>query len=257
MSSTDLAQALWQARQEGMAITLDEAAAPSSLAAAYGVQAAVVAHSGLRQVGWKIGASTPETMALLAVDAPFVGPLLKPHCHANGAAVALPMAQGPGLEAEFLIGLAADLPSCPEPYQRDEVAAAVGFVAPAFEIVGSRIDGGIAGRGRLAIADGGANVAIVQGPRVDHWQRLDLAGETVRLRVNGEEVASGKSADLVFGDPIGAVLWLANLRLLAGHGLRAGDLVMTGTCTGVTPLQPGDEAIADFGELGQVRASFT
>ena len=38
--------------------------------------------------------------------------------------------------------------------------------------------------------------------------------------------------------------------------LHPGDLIMTGTCTGMTPLSPGDEAVGDFGRMGEVRARF-
>ena len=31
---------------------------------------------------------------------------------------------------------------------------------------------------------------------------------------------------------------------------------MTGTCTGLTFIKAGDEALADYGALGQVRATF-
>lgn len=136
------------------------------------------------------------------------------------------------------------------------MAAAVAFVAPAFEIVGARFEGGLKGKGLLAIADGGANVAIVQGEPMRDWQRFDLGRHGLRLSVNGAEVASGDSSVLVFGDPIGAVAWLASQALLGDGGLKRGEIVMTGTCTGLTPLQAGDRAVADFGDLGQVRASF-
>ena len=35
-------------------------------------------------------------------------------------------------------------------------------------------------------------------------------------------------------------------------GLKAGDIVSTGTCTGIDAIKPGDEVIADFGSLGRV-----
>lgn len=251
-----LAEELWAARVAGSVVELAPADEPASAAAAYEVQAAMVRLAGLEPVGWKIGATTEATQALLAVDAPFVGPLFAPHCHPNGARVKLTPAHRPGIESEFLIGLAADLPPREHPYEADEGAAAVAFVAPAFEIVGCRFAGGLAGKGVVVIADGGGNAAMVQGEPVRDWRRFDLGNHAVRLRVNGAELASGNSGDLVFGGPIGAIAWLANQPALAGRGLKRGDLVMTGTCTGLTPVTPGDEAVADFGELGQVRARF-
>ena len=130
------------------------------------------------------------------------------------------------------------------------------FVAPAFEVIGCRFAGGLAGNGLLVIADGGGNAAIVQGEPVRDWRRFDLSRHAVRLSLNGAEAASGSSSALVFGDPIGAVAWFASQPLLAGRGLKRGEIMMTGTCTGLTPIKAGDEAVADFGALGQVRASF-
>ena len=251
-----LAEALWAARITGDVIPVEPAQQPATAAAAYEVQAAMVELAGLQQVGWKLGATTAATLELLAVDEPLVGPLFAPHCHPDGAEVALVAAHGPGLESEFLVGLAADLQPRERPYEAREVAAAVDVVAPAFEIIGCRFEGGLAGKGLLAIADGGGNAAIVRGEPVRDWRRYDLGRHPVRLRLNGSEVASGSSSDLVFGDPIGAVAWLANHPVLVGRGLKRGEIVMTGTCSGLTFIKPGDEAMADFGDLGQVRATF-
>ncbi len=253
----DLAEALWSARAEGDVIAIEPGQKPANVAAAYRAQAAVAARSRMAQVGWKIGAAAQFAIDMLALDAPFLAPLLAPHCLPDGAEVALVAAQGPGLETEFLVGLGADLPARTQPYQRDEVAAAVDYVAPAFEVVASRFEGGLKGNGLLVIADGGGNGAIVQGAPVRDWQRFDLASHTACLSINGTETASGTGSALIFGDPIAAVAWLASQPEVAPRGVRRGDLVMTGTCTGLTPLKAGDRASADFGELGQVHARFT
>jgi 2-keto-4-pentenoate hydratase len=251
-----LAEALWQARTTGEVITVEAAQAPASAAAAYEVQAAMVELVRLPQVGWKIGATTRAALQLLGLDEAFAGPLFAPHCHGNGAEIALLSAHGPGLETEFLVGLGADLPARAEPYGADEVAAAVEFVAPAFEVIGCRFAGGLAGNGLLVIADGGGNAGIVQGEPVRDWRRFDLSRHALRLSLNGAQAASGSSSALIFADPIGAVAWFASQPLLAGRGLKRGEIVMTGTCTGLTPIKAGDAAVGDFGALGQVRATF-
>ena len=251
-----LAEDLWAARTGGGVAAIPPGHEPASAAAAYEVQAAMVKLAGLPQVGWKIGATTAATQALLEVDEPLVGPLFAPHVHADGAEVRLVAAHRPGLESEFLVGLAADLPPRERPYEADEAAAAVDFLAPAFEIIGCRFEGGLVGKGVLVIADGGANAGIVRGEPVRDWRRFDLGNRPVRLSLNGVEVASGSSSDLVFGDPIGAIAWLANQPALAGRGLKRGEIVMTGTCTGITQIQAGDRAEADYGEFGRVRATF-
>jgi 2-keto-4-pentenoate hydratase len=251
-----LAEALWKARTNGEVVVIEPATVPTTAAAAYDIQATMIKLAGLEQVGWKIGATTNATLELLAVDEPFVGPLFAPYCYPDGAEIPLVAAHRPGLESEFLVGLGADVPPRERPYDPDEVADAVAFLAPAFEIIGCRFAGGLAGRGLLAIADGGANAAIVQGERVRDWRRFDLGRHAVRLSLNGTEAASGSSGALIFGDPIGAVAWFASQPLLAGRGLKRGEIVMTGTCTGLTPIKAGDAAVGDFGALGQVRATF-
>src|SRR5690606_8040639 len=63
-----LAEELWAARVAGSVVELAPADEPASAAAAYEVQAAMVRLAGLEPVGWKIGATTEATQALLAVD---------------------------------------------------------------------------------------------------------------------------------------------------------------------------------------------
>ena len=56
-------------------------------------------------------------------------------------------------------------------------------------------------------------------------------------------------------DPIEALVWLANAR--RGGGLRAGEVAITGSCTGVGKAEAGDGAWADFSGLGAVDLVFT
>ena len=76
----------------------------------------------------------------------------------------------------------------------------------------------------------------------------------MRFSLNGRKVAEGSGA-AVLGHPLEALAWLAND--LSGHGigLKAGQIVTTGTCCGFHPLKAGDEALADYGELGTVRVT--
>jgi 2-keto-4-pentenoate hydratase len=48
------------------------------------------------------------------------------------------------------------------------------------------------------------------------------------------------------------MVWLANQQSRFGRGLKAGDIVSTGTCTGLDRVKPGDRVVADFGSLGRV-----
>ena len=256
MTPAEIAAALWDARMRGETIELDAADKPADVAAAYAIQESQTAASGAAQVGWKLGATNDKALAMLGLDAAFAGPLLAPFRHGNGARVELPVPQAPALETEFLVKLASDLPVRGHPYSRDEVAPAVDCVVPSFEIVGCRLPGGLANGGRVVIADSAGNIAYVEGDPGEDWRAIDLANCGLAVTINGEEKARGSGSLLAWGDPLAAVGWLATHPLVARRGLRAGDIVMTGTCGGVLPIAPGDEARADFGPLGVVEASF-
>ena len=257
MTPREIAAALWDARMRGETIELDAADKPADTAAAYAIQTIQTAESGAAQAGWKLGATNEKALETLKLDGAFAGPLLAPFRFHNGACITLPTACAPGLETEFLVKLASNVPARDQPYPADEIAASVDYVAPSFEIVGCRLPGGFANGGLVLIADGAANVAFVEGGRGGgDWRSLDLAAQALVVTVNGEEKARGAGSLLMWGDPLAAVGWLATQPLVAERGLRAGDVVMTGTCGGILPIVPGDEARADFGALGAVEVSF-
>ncbi len=250
------AHRLWEARRDGYRIRVEEGERPAGEAEAYAVQRGITEISARAIAGFKIGATARVAMDVLGVEGPFFGPLYRETFRRDGATVHLPMAHSPGIECEFVVGLASDLPPRAAPWSLEEVRAAVAWVAPGLEIVGTRLESGLAGAGVLAIADGGANIDFVLGSTDGDWPGADLSSHPVVLGVNGSEAASGNSGMLVFGDPIAGVAWLANQPEIAPRGLRAGDAITTGTCTGIRPLSPGDEVVADYGSLGAVRASF-
>jgi 2-keto-4-pentenoate hydratase len=84
---------------------------------------------------------------------------------------------------------------------------------------------------------------------------VDITAIDAVLTRNGEVVAEGRS-DAVLGNPVTAVAWLA--RKVDGFGvrLRAGDIVLPGSCTRAIDARPGDAFVADFTGLGSVRLSF-
>jgi 2-keto-4-pentenoate hydratase len=255
--SSHLAKALWRARTEGGAVPVDDAQRPANADDAYAIQEELTALFDGEMVGWKLGATNQKTLDLLGFERPFVGPLLSTHFHDQNGELAIYPEHGPALETEFLVALSADLPARDAPYSDEEVMAAVDFVCPAFEIVGCRADIGFAAAGLLLIADGAANVAVIPGAPTANWRQADLSDHPLRVELNGVEVATGSSNLLMWGNPFGAVSYLASHPQVAARGLCAGDRIMTGTCGGLIPVKGGDEARADFGVLGSVRVKLT
>ena len=58
------------------------------------------------------------------------------------------------------------------------------------------------------------------------------------------------------GDPFGAVVLFANAQPGAGPGLRAGDIVTTGSCTGAPDVPGAGRYVAEFAGLGRIEFSF-
>ena len=61
----------------------------------------------------------------------------------------------------------------------------------------------------------------------------------------------------VLGDPRLALTWLANELSRTGVGMKAGQMVSTGTLTGMLAPKPGETYVADFGPFGGVTVAFT
>lgn len=244
-----LAQDLWNARLTGEKLPR-EAVAVDSEAEAYAIQADIIELSGRSVVGWKIGATAEAMFSALGVSQPFLGPLFSTYVHDSGATV--PCAEGQGLETELSLRIGTDLPARKTPYSRDEIAAALSGVVPSFEFVGVRFEGGPLGSGYRIVADCGANIGTVLGADCQDWSGIDFTDFTATLRKNGEETASGSTSIMLWEHIFDAPSWLLQQPALAERGLRAGDVVMTGTLTGITPVAPGDTLEADFGPLGSV-----
>jgi glutathione peroxidase-family protein/2-keto-4-pentenoate hydratase len=243
--------------QETVTPGLPESCRPRDRAQGYAVQAALAQRIGQPVVGWKIAATSGAGQQHIGVDGPLAGRLLADRLLPPGAAVPMARNRMRVVEAEFCFRMAADLPPRAQPYTRDEVMAAVGTLHPAIEIPDSRYeDFARAGAAQL-IADFACASRLVLGPPMpEGWRALDLAAHPVRVLRDGAEVARGQGAN-VLGDPRTALVWLANEVAQHGPGLRAGDIVTTGTCVVPVPAGPGQRHLADYGPLGTLEAVLT
>jgi len=201
--------------------------------------------------GWKVGATDPAVPVKLGLERPFCGPIPAHHVYASGARVAWSELLRPVVEAEIGMRLGRDLAPRAAPYTRDEVAAAIETLHPGIEIPESRLADDHPHGALGMVADLGYAGRYVYGEGIRDWRAVPLEAFAARLLVNGREIAhSGAKA---FGHPLDAVLWLANHRARLGDGLKTGDIVSTGSLTGIHWTKKGDEAAADFGALGTVR----
>lgn len=207
---------------------------------------------GARVVGHKVGLSSEAMQSMMGVDEPDYGHLLVDMEVFEDSPVHASRYLFPRVEVEVGFILAADLPGsgCTE----DDVLAATAAFAPAIELIDTRIKDWKIGLCDT-IADNASSAGFVLGQQRVSPKDVDITGIEAVLTRNGEVVAEGRS-DAVLGNPVTAVAWLA--RKVDGFGvrLRAGDIVLPGSCTRAIDVRPGDHFVADFAGLGTVRLSF-
>lgn len=227
---------------------------PADLDQAYDVQMAVVDALGQSIVGWKIGCSSKRAQRILDASGPFAGPLFEGRLNSSPARLLAGAYSLCGLEGEFAFRLAQDLPPRDHAYHQDEVAAAAAALLPAIEVIGPRYRDWLRVGLPSIVADLGGHGALVVGAPVTDWRGVDLAWRPVGLFVNDELKGEGRGVEALEG-PLTALTWLAN-HLRTGPGLIAGQIVSTGTCTGLAQAKAGDRVRADFGRFGAVEIAF-
>lgn len=208
--------------------------------------------AGARVVGHKVGLSSATMQQMMGVDEPDYGHLLAEMEVFEDAPVPAGNYLYPRVEVEVGFILADDLPGsgCTE----DDVLAATAAFVPAIELIDSRIkDWKIA----LCdtIADNASSAGFALGPQRVSPKDVDICAIDAVLTRNGEVVAEGRS-DAVLGNPVTAVAWLARKVDSFGVRLKAGDIVLPGSCTRAIDVRPGDAFLAEFAGLGSVRLSF-
>jgi 2-keto-4-pentenoate hydratase len=148
------------------------------------------------------------------------------------------------------------LPPRATPYTRAEVEAAIGGVHVVLEICDSRLTAPMTPL--QALVDCFNNGGFVLGPKTADWRSVDYAGAPIALRKegDGEPLATGNGKAVLDGDPVGTVVMMANLQPPVPGGLKAGDVVTTGSCNQPYAVNEDGEYIGDFGPLGSVRVVF-
>jgi 2-keto-4-pentenoate hydratase len=252
----ELAAALADAEGSRVPITPLTAAHPDiDVVDAYEIQLINIRarlEGGARVIGHKVGLSSEAMQKMMGVDEPDYGHLLADMEVFEDVPVDTSKFLFPRVEVEVGFILADDLPGagCTE----DDVLAATAAFAPSIELIDTRItDWKIA----LCdtIADNASSAGWVLGPQRVSPKDIDIKNIDAVLTRNGEVVAEGRS-DAVLGNPVTAVAWLARKVDSFGVRLRAGDIVLPGSCTRAIDARPGDEFVADFAGLGSVRLSF-
>jgi 2-keto-4-pentenoate hydratase len=249
---------LWQHWQQST--RLDELPAhcrPGTRAEGYAIQAEVAKLSGQGAFGWKIAATSKAGQQHIRVDGPIAGRLLSGRLVEARARIALAGNNMNVAEAEFAFRMDRSLPKRAQEYSVAEVLDAVGSLHPAIEVPDSRYEDFTRVGAAQLIADLACACWVIVGPATRRdWRTIDLAQHGVAAYRNGALAGQGAGAN-VLGDPRAALAWIANELCAYGEGLRAGEVVITGTCLTPVSVSAGDRVNMDFGAFGGLEVAFS
>ncbi|PWT73935.1 MAG: hydratase [Proteobacteria bacterium] len=260
LSQADLQAAstlLWEHWRQGRRLpALPLSCRPVTRADGYAVQALIEQHTAHPLFGWKIAATSAAGQAHIGVDGPIAGRLLKERTRESGVEIALRGNYMRVAEPEFAFRMRSRLAPRAQPYNVEEVLAAVDSLHPAIEIPDSRYEDFAKVGAPQLIADlACAHLFVLGPPAPPAWRAVDLVEHRVMARVGGRYEREGKGVN-VLGDPRVALTWIANELSGLAIALDVGQVVTTGTCMAPLEVVAGDHVTVDFGTIGRVDVQF-
>jgi 2-keto-4-pentenoate hydratase len=228
--------------------------APADETAAYRVQQSVLQKLGAGASGWK--ASMPD--AQRGTSAPIAsGNVLRSPALISDLAHRTANTQRFGVEPEIAFTFKQALPPLEgaEKYSRNQVLSAVASAHSALEICVCRLKDFDTAQPLDRLADGIMNEGLLLGGGVSGWSKLDLTQRRMVLQINGQTVHEGVGGHPI-GDPVIPLIWIANHLSARGIGLKAGDVVTTGSCAGIHFVAAGQKARVEFEGLGIATITF-
>jgi 2-oxopent-4-enoate/cis-2-oxohex-4-enoate hydratase len=203
-------------------------------------------------IGKKIGVTSKVVMDMLKVNQPDFGQMTSGMVFNEGDAIRTDTMIAPKAEAEVAFVLKSDLMG--PGITAADVLRATDFVVPCFEIVDSRIR-----EWKIKIQDTVADNAscgvLTLGGVRRSPRHVDLALAGMVLEKNGEVISTSTGA-AVQGSPANAVAWLANTLGRLGIGLKAGEVILSGSQSPLVPVKAGDNLRCDVGGLGGTSVRF-
>jgi 2-oxo-hept-3-ene-1,7-dioate hydratase len=228
---------------------------------AYAIQAEWVGTKrarGDKVVGWKIGLTSKAMQVALSIDIPDSGVLLRSMVIKNDATIPPQRFIQPRVEAE--IAFVTKTPLAGPGLSRDAIIEATEYIAPALEILDTRITRKDPRSGKLravfdTIADNAANAGVVLGKPLRFFRDIDLRWVGAVVSRNDEVEETGLGAG-VLNDPLLSISWLADRLASYGDHIEAGQILLSGSFIRPVEAPSGSRIEADFGTFGSVRCLF-
>tara|TARA_A100001388_G_scaffold129747_1_gene96109 strand:+ start:15 stop:815 length:801 start_codon:yes stop_codon:yes gene_type:complete len=253
-----LVKKLAELRQNGYQQSgLEPELIPPDVETAYEIAGLVADELGWEIAGWKIAATDKKMQTALRTDGPIYGRVFSGHVKSAPITVAHASLCNPIPEVEYQVRLGADLPPCDQPYTYTQVEAAAEAISIGIELAECRFihDNNFPPLTAI-LADGAGSGTLIVGPEIKNWRSQDITNQDVVLNVNGVKCRRGNARNTV-EHPIVPLTWLANKLSYSGIGMKAGQVISTGTLTGMLRPKPGKTYRADFGPFGEVTLTLT
>ncbi len=229
--------------------TLGPPSGPATISDAYDIQDRYVAllrgkHGDA--VGYKVGLTSATMQAFCGIDHPIAGVVLARRVLRSGATVRRADFGRLGLEFEIAVRIKSDVPPTGVPLTAETIRPHIDGVCAAVEVVDDRSADYSSLDVRSLVADNSWNAGIVLSEFATRWPDL----EAVRggATQDGVAIGEGHGRDIL-GHPFNSVAWLATQLGSRGAGLRAGQIVTTGSI--MKTAFPTDDATYRF-ELGEI-----
>ena len=221
---------------------------PSSALDAYQVQDLVYAALFAQQAAaWKVGGPKPDVE-------PTAAPIPGTRLYTSPAQLSGKDFHMLGIEVEIAYRLADDLPPRATAYSEEEIAAAVGEALVTIELCDTRLANWKSASALWRLADFQLNAALIAGSGTQNWRGIDFTQQRAELWIDGK-LAMDATGVHPYGNPIRLLPWLAAHNRGRCGGLRAGNIITTGTWTGMRFVPPGSEIVARFPGIGEAKLS--
>jgi len=187
-----------------------------------------------RHVGWKV--------ALSPAGEVIASPILSDGLLTSPAHISNLQTASLGIETELAFRMKRAFPATGETVTGQSTLDAVDAVMPALELLDSRYETGFDSPRLDLLADHLGNFGIVLGTTLQDWRERVLATVAISLALAGptSETVSGAHP---LGDPIAPLVAFASHLARHGHSIAPGDVVITGSWTGVRRVYAGNHAM--------------
>ena len=181
-----------------------------------------------RPKAWKVGAPSPDVE-------PTMAQILPGRLYASPATVVAQGFQIVAVETEIAFRLGGD---------GDPVEALA-----AIEVCDTRLADWDSAPPAAKLADFQSNAALVTGSGTRRWQHVDFRAQRAQLWIDGR-LAKEVTGAHPCGNPTSLLPW-ARTHAARRGGLRSGDIVTTGSWTGMDIVQPDAQVRVVFPGIGE------